>query len=274
MEKKLSKKEEIAKLCTLVSNSANLSDNEWDFIYDMIREYPDDVRSLLKYHYATFYHDYFRSYFALRDNDPDQFNKYQYIPQLIGRQPIAKIEIIDSDLYGMPPNVFAKGVFRLNIRYNSSFRFEVELNAHASSMVLRTSSPLEGVVSRSVHVPHFTNPIARGFIRPNCVLRQRGYYRLLSMIDEAYGIMQFIMKYPSTALGLYTIVYEEAKSGDEKIEYGKIQANLINYYEIVNWTHKVAKKKFHHAIQFPPDLIESIQNVLTNHQEIFKNPFN
>jgi hypothetical protein len=113
-----------------------------------------------------------------------------------------------------------------------------------------------------------------GYIRPNGVLRQIGYDHLLMMIDEVYYIMNVIMKDPAFALGLYTIVYDEARQANDKTEYGKIKTNLCNLYYINRWANKQANRRFGVSLRFPDDMVESIQNVLTLHPELFENKYN
>jgi hypothetical protein len=106
------------------------------------------------------------------------------------------------------------------------------------------------------------------------VLRQIGYDHLLMMIDEVYYIMNVIMKDPAFALGLYTIVYDEARQANDKTEYGKIKTNLCNLYYINRWANKQANRRFGVSLRFPDDMVESIQNVLTLHPELFENKYN
>jgi hypothetical protein len=271
MEKKLSKSEELAKLSSFVSGSSQLDNHQWDFIYDMVIAYPEDARSLLEDHHTRFYDQYFRKYFEVYDKEPELFDKYRNFPQLINKLPQDKIEIIDKEVYALPPNPVAKAKFKLSIIYNASFRFEAELSAGPSFMVLRVISPLDGVVSNSSSVPPYANPFSNGYMRPNGVLRQRGYDHLIKMIDEVYYIMKVIKKDPAFALGLYTIVYDEARQANDKTEYGKIKTNLYNLYYINRWANKMANQRFGVSLRFPDDMVESIQRVLNLNPELFEN---
>jgi hypothetical protein len=240
----------------------------------MVREHPVDVRSMLEDHHTIFYDRYFRRYFEISEREPMLFEKYRFVPQLINALPHPKLEILETEAYDMPPNFRAKTRIRFGIQYNASFRFEGELTTHMSSMEFRSVSPLSGVVSTTTHVPHFANPFLNGYMRSNCILRQRGYHSLLTMIDEVYDMMKIIMKNPSFALGLYTIVYQEGRLRNEKTEYGKMRGNLSDYYQVVNWAYKVTREKYNLSLRFPPDLVDSIQNVVMSDPGLFENKNN
>lgn len=275
MQKKLSKWEEIAKLSVIVSNRSSLSNPDWDFVYDMVREHPQEVREMLEDHHTIFYDRYFRRYFDVYDNEPALFLKYSFIPQLINRLPETEIKILAIDVNVDTSNKAKTHVnVSLCISYSGSFSFEAEMTSYMSGMDLESITPLKGVVSRSTHVPYFANPFENGYMRSNGILRQRGYYELLNMIDEVYDMMHMIVKNPSFALGLYTIVYDEARSADEKTEYGKIPPNLITHYNAIEWAHKLVKEKFNMWLRHPPHLIESLQNVIMLEPKLFENKYN
>jgi hypothetical protein len=225
----------------------------------------------LEDHHTRFYDQHFRKYFDIYDNDPELFDKYRNFPQLINRFPQDKIGIIEKEVYTLPPNRVAKAKFKLRLFYKPMFQFEAMLSASTSGLTLRVISPLEGIISNSSSVPEYANPFLNGYMRPNGILRQRGFDRFEKMIDEVYDIMQIIMNDPGFALGLYTIVYDEARQVNEKAEYGKLITKLYNYYPVILWSNKVANKCFGISLRFPDDLIDSIQNLLTVHPEIFEN---
>jgi hypothetical protein len=123
----------------------------------MVIAYPEDARSILEDHHTRFYDQYFSKYFEVYDKDPELYDKYRNFPQLFNKLPLDRIEIIDKEVYALPPNPVAKGKFTIRIIYNSSFQFGAELSASPSYMVLRVVAPLKGVVSNSSGVSTYAN---------------------------------------------------------------------------------------------------------------------
>jgi hypothetical protein len=273
MEKKLSKSEELAKLAALVSNRSQLGNFDWEFIYDMIVKYPRDARSVLEDHQTLLYDRRFRKCFEMYDKDPEYFIRHRIIPQLIIGQTRNEIEVLEVNQYKEPPNDRSVMKLKLGIFHESSFQFDVELTSYISGMSLRSLSPLSGIRSGSSHIPYFANPFLNGYMQSNFTLTPKGLNQLNIMIDEIYNILKMIMKDPAFALGLYTLVYDEVKRVNENAEYGKLKTFGENY-DIMLWANRVTLDKLGVSSSYPGDLVESIQNVINHHPDIFIRRFN
>jgi hypothetical protein len=257
-------------LLTLIQKETELTDHEWDNIYLAVMEYPEESKLILEAANPVFYKTHFERFYAVMENEPLVYHKFKNIPQLINRIEDSEIDVTETSEFLGEENLARIHIeMKLHIKGNPALPFDVQLSSFVAGMELRSLSPLPGVVTGAPHVPYFAMPSITGYMSRKGILRQRGYRKLLDMIEDIRRVLLLITKHPDFALGLYTLCYYEIKKQDKDAEYGKLKT-FAYFNEIMSWANNLSRKRYDAYTYYPGDFIASIQNVMNKHPEVFK----